>query len=68
MEKAQGKLMDVIQALADKAVSSDTRSYDALHLTQAVLNAAHAMQVLEDVKKVQQKWRASNYISACRLG
>ena len=45
-KKTKDKLVKAIESLADK-ITGDVKADDALKFTQAALNAAHTIQVLE---------------------
>ena len=53
-EDTTKKLINVIETLADKANDSGD-SGDALRFTQAALNAAHAISVLDVVERSQKE-------------
>ena len=50
MKDAKDKLVKAIEVLSDK-IKEDVSSIATLQYTQAALNAAHAIQVLGQVKK-----------------
>ena len=47
----EAKVTQAIEVLVERAKKEATPSHDAMHLTQAALNLAHTLQVLQQTTK-----------------